>query len=230
MTVVFKSNSCSIEKKKNSYKFIYEDGEKYKKFFDKIKKNITITEEKDNTFTTKDIKVEGLKELLKRKGDLSYRHLKWLFTNLMKQFEALEDDGYCNLFLNVEDIVRVEIDSFTQEGGSGKDVFFLYLNTSNFLPIKDEKVRVTTPFDKGNIFFSPEMKKIKSLPSTIHINSQIYSTALLVCFCMNPVKKFKKLTIEYFETHLDTIAQTRLYMALLRCLQNKPKDRVQLYI
>jgi hypothetical protein len=230
MTVVFKTNSCTIEKKNNTYKFSCEDGEKYSNFFDKIKKKLPIVGEKHNTFTVKDIKVETLKNLIKRKGDLSYRHLKWLFTNLVKQFEGLEEDGYCNLFFNIEDIVRVEIDTFTQKGGSGSDIYFLYLNTTNFLPIKDDHVRIITPFEKKNNFFSPEMKKIKAIPSSIHINSQTYSLALLTCFCMRPEEKIKKTTLEYFEIYLASIANTRLYMALLRCLQNKPKDRVQLYI
>jgi hypothetical protein len=230
MTVIFKTKTCKIEKKNNTYKFIYENGEKFKNFFDKVKKNLTITSEKDKCFTVKDTKIEGLKDLIKRKDSLSYRHLKWLFTNLVKQFESLAEDGYCNLFFNIEDIVRVEIDTFTQKGGSGKDIYFLYLNTSNFLPIEDQHVRIITPFDKKNKFFSPEMKKIKALPSNIHINSQTYSLALLTCFCMRPEEKIKKTTLEYFEIYLASIANTRLYMALLRCLQNKPKDRVQLYI
>ena len=41
MPVIFKTNSCKIEKSKNNYKFIFEDGEKYKHFFEKIKKNIS---------------------------------------------------------------------------------------------------------------------------------------------------------------------------------------------
>ena len=40
-----------------------------------------------------------------------------------------EEDNYCNLFLKMDDIVRVELDTITQKGGSGGDIFFLYLNT-----------------------------------------------------------------------------------------------------
>ena len=70
MPIIFKTNSCKIEKSKNNYKFIFKDGEKYKHFFEKIKKNISddiISQKKNESFTVKASKVEGLKDLLKRK-------------------------------------------------------------------------------------------------------------------------------------------------------------------
>ena len=240
MPVIFKTNSCKIEKSKNNYKFIFEDGEKYKHFFEKIKKNISddiISQKKNESFTVKASKVEGLKDLLKRKKTLSYRHLKQLFTQILYQLQSLEEDGYCNLFLDTNDIVRIETFDETQKGGTGGDIYFLYLNTHHFLPIKDKFIKITKPFDKNNFFFSPEMKNIKSIPSKININSQIYSLALLVTSCCKLSNKytninFKKLDLQYdkFSHYLSNIENTKLYWALLRCLVDNPKDRVSLYI
>ena len=59
MPVIFKTNSCKIEKSKNNYKFIFEDGEKYKHFFEKIKKNISddiISQKKMNTLIERQVK------------------------------------------------------------------------------------------------------------------------------------------------------------------------------
>ena len=181
--------------------------------------------------------MEGLKDLLKRKKTLSYRHLKQLFTQILYQLQSLEEDGYCNLFLDTNDIVRIETFDETQKGGTGGDIYFLYLNTQHFLPIKDKFVKITKPFDKNNFFFSPEMKNIKSIPSKININSQIYSLALLVTSCCKLSNKytninFKKLDLQYdkFSHYLSNIENTKLYWALLRCLVDNPKDRVSLYI
>ena len=236
MAIIFKTNTCKIDKSGNLYKFIYEDGENYTHFFEKIKKNLEIKkEEKNKSFTLEAKKVESLKQLLKRKECLSYRHLKQLFTNIGKQLEGLEEDGYCNLFLDIDDIVRVELDTFTQKGGSGSDIFFLYLNSTHFLPIKDNFTKILKPFDKKNVFISPELKKVKSFPIDIHMNSQFYSLALLVCYCgewNKNMKSFKKMkhTIDTFREYLSNIDNTKLYWGLLRCLQYNPKDRVYLYI
>lgn len=240
MPIIFKTNSCKIEKSKDNYKFIYEDGEKYTHFFDKIKKNISndiVSQKKNESFTVKASKVESLKELLKRKKNLSYRHLKQLFTQLNKQLQSLEEDGYCNLFLDINDIVRIETFDETQKGGTGGDIYFLYLNTHHFLPIKDKFVKITKPFDKNNMFFSPEMKKLNTFPKDININSQYYSLALLTIYCCPLSKKykninFKKLDLQYdkFSNYLSNIENTKLYFALLRCLVDNPKDRVSLYI
>ena len=240
MPIIFKTNTCKIEKSNNNYKFIYENGEKYKNLFEKMKKNISgdiVSQKKNEFFTVKASKVEGLKDLLKRKNTLSYRHLKQLFTQLNKQLQSLEEDGYCNLFLDINDIVRIETFDKTQRGGTGGDIYFLYLNTYNFLPINDNFVKITKPFKKNNLFFSPEMKNVNSIPSIIHMNSQIYSLSLLVLSCCKLSNKysnvnFKKLDLQYdkFSDYLSNIENTKLYWALLRCLVDNPKDRVSLYI
>ena len=99
MPRVFKTNTVNIEKKDNLYKFIYENGEKFPTFFEKIKKNFNIEKEKKgSSFTIKAKTVEKLTELLKRKETLSYRHLTQLFLNVGKQLEGLEEDNYCNCF------------------------------------------------------------------------------------------------------------------------------------
>jgi len=234
MTIIFKTKTCQIKKNKHKYELIYEDGEKFNKFFEKTKKNLKIIKEKKNkSFTFEAYSVESLNDLMKRKDKLSYRHLKQLFTNIAKQFEGLEEDGFGNLFLNIDDIVRVEIDEFTQKGGSGKDIYFLYLNTSSFLPITNKLIKITKPFNKDNIFFSPEMKKVKSFPIEIPFVSQYYSLALLTLDVKDGVKKSIKkldLTFDNFRKYLSDIDNTKLYWALLRCLEYNPKDRVYLYI
>ena len=234
MPTIFKTNTVKIEKSQNLYKIIYENGEKFPTFFKKLKKSFHIEKEKNGkSFTIKANKVERLTDLLNRKETLSYRHLTQIFLNIGKQLEGLEEDNYCNLFLNMKDIVRVELDTTTQKGGSGGDIFFLYLNTEHFTPIKEKNAKILKPFDKNNKIISPEMKQIKHFPSEINLNSQYYSLALLVCLC-GKWSKQKSLkinhTLDYFREYLSNIDNTKLYWALLRCLENNPRDRVYLYI
>ena len=90
MPIIFTSKTSKIEKTGNMYKLIYENGENYSNFFEKIKKNLEIKkEEKGNYFTFQAVKVEPLKTLLKRKEGLSYRHLKELFTQIGKRVQKV---------------------------------------------------------------------------------------------------------------------------------------------
>lgn len=237
MSIVFKSNTCKILKNKKNYKLTYENGEIFKHFYKKIHKNLDIIDNNNNYVTFNAIKVEKLHNLLKRKSLLSYRHLKQLFTNLGKQFESLEKDGYSNLFLKVNDIVRVEIDNQSQTGGTGNDIYFLYLNTHNFIPIKDDIITIERPFTKDNIFISPELKNINSFPIDISNKSLYYSLALLTCYCgivenNTTLTEFNtfKYDFEQIKIHLSHIENTKLYWSLLRCLTHKPEERIYLYI
>ena len=62
MTIIFKTKTCQIKKNKHKYELIYEDGEKFNKFFEKTKKNLKIIKEKKNkSFTFEAYSVESLK-------------------------------------------------------------------------------------------------------------------------------------------------------------------------
>lgn len=236
MTVIFETNSINIHKNSDSnYKLNFENGEKFPNFFNFIKKKLNITKNTNKSFTFKAIKVEKLKNLLKRKESFSYRHLKEIYNNIAKQFESLEKDNFCHLFLDINDIIRVEIDKESQIGGSGYDIIFLYLNTSNFLPIKNKFTKIIKPFDKKNIFISPELKSITQIPIDIHINSQLYSLAVLTCYCGEWNKTPSKYNnidkdISFYKDYLSNIENSKLYWSLLRCLNPNSNERIYLYI
>ena len=66
---------------------------------------------------------------------------------------------------------------------------FLYLNTEKFLPLKDKKVEIKMPFNKNQLYFSPEMRKLKSFPAEISSSSSYYSLSMLVGNCLSPFEK-----------------------------------------
>ena len=232
MSVIFKTKTCTLKKNSNKFTLNYENVDKFQNFFETLKKKLKITKEKKGkSFTFEGISVESLPDLLSRKGTLSYRHLKHLFLDIGKQLEGLEKDNFGHLFFRLEDIVRVELDETTQEGGTGKDISFLYLNTDKFLPLNNKFLTISRPFDKSKLFFSPEMKNINHFPVNIPISSQFYGLSLLVSFCLRKDDtKIKVLNLDNFRQYLSSIENTKLYWALLRCLQLDPDDRVYLFI
>lgn len=237
MSIIFQSNTIQISKQSKSiFKMKFENGEKFNHFLKNIQQKLDTIKKEKNVFTFKAVKVEKLKTILQRKDSLSYRHLKELFNNIAKQLEDLENDGYCNLFFNINDIVRVELNTKNQVGrNTGNDILFLYLNTKNFLPVKQKITKIMKPFDKENLFISPELKKIKTFPIDIHMNSQLYSLAAFVCYCgeWHKNKKLFKNTeknMDIYREYLSNIANTKLSWALLRCLEDKPNNRIYLFI
>ena len=111
----------------------------------------------------------------------------------------------------------------------------MYLNTQEFLPIKDKKTKILKPFDKKNTFISPELKNVNSFPIEIHMNSHLYSLSILTCYCgecHNNKKKYENIeqNIDFFKEYLSNISNTKLYWALLRCLEHNPQQRIYLYI
>ena len=118
MSIIFQNNTIKINKQtKLKYKLTFDDGEKFNHFFKNIQKKINIIEKEKTFFTFEAVKVEKLKTVLQRKDSLSYRHLKELFNNIAKQLEDLEADGFCNLFFNINDVVRIELNTQNQIWG-----------------------------------------------------------------------------------------------------------------
>ena len=230
MTIVFKTKSCKIEKLKDKkFKLYISDGEKFKKFWKYSKKGLKIVEEKKTFLIFEAEKVVSLKQLLKEKNKLlSYQHCKFLFLDIGKLLEGLEKDHFCNLFLSDDDIFLIQTlhkDKALRENNTVYGMKFLYLNTEKFLPLKDKKVEIKMPFNKNQLYFSPEMRKLKSFPAEISSSSPYYSLSILVGNCLSPLKK-RVDTLSKYKKHIESILETKLYWALLRCFD----ERIYLYI
>tara|TARA_Y100000590_G_scaffold461553_1_gene623408 strand:- start:1247 stop:1921 length:675 start_codon:yes stop_codon:yes gene_type:complete len=224
MTIIFKNKTCKIKKlNQQKYKLTILSEEKFKHFWTNIKKNIKIIEEKKTYFIFEAEKVNKLTQLQKNKR-ISYNLCKTLFLNIGEQYEYLEKDKYGNLFLNDDDIIFIDYNK--EEKDYTK--CFLYLNTEHFSPIIDNKIKIKFPFKKDNLYLSPEMSAIKSFPIEISTKSIYYSIAMLVINIFSPFKT--KNTIENIKEHIEEITETKLYWALLRCLEINPEDRFYLYI
>lgn len=226
MPIIFKNKTCKIDKlSQQKYKLTILDGEKFKNFWINIKKKLKIIDDNKNNFTFEADNIITLQKLAKKKEKkLSYHHCELLFLDIGKQFEGLEKDGLCHLFLDDDDIILVDNDKSENNISS-----FLYLNATKVLPFTKDKVKINMPFKKDHLYLSPELSNIKSFPIEVSKKSTYYSLAMLVSNHLIPYKNKKK-SMEIFKKHMESILESKLYWALLRCLEEDPDDRYYLYI
>lgn len=226
---IYSSNDILIKKENNNYELSFNTENNYKNFWkntisqlEPLKKNMT---KEKTTVYFKAENIKTLQQLLKQKHNfLSYRHALLLFLCIGDQMRYLEKDKYSILTFNLNDIVFISADK------EEFDVIFLLLNTKQFFPIKNNKFNINIPFPKKNIFLSPELQKINSLPFTINYKSTYYSIALLIASCLNPNILKTNLNFEEIKEALNIIRDSKLFYALLRCLDDKAENRYYLYI
>ena len=217
MTVVFRKGNVSIEKMKNNkYKLNYEEGN-YKYFWKFIKELIG---EKNNNFEAHS--VVSLKELLKeKKNQLSYHHLSLFFKQVGNQYVNLERDGYGKVFINLDDIVVIH------KNEDKRGSIFLCLGLDDVIKIEKNEIKINFPYKKSrnSTFFSPELKNGKKFPLKIKKQSCIFSLCALIVSCLKP-----DFNLENYKHELSCIEETKLYYALVRCLEEEPYNRYYLWI
>lgn len=226
---IYKNNSVSLEKIKtqkgfNTYSFNVNNTNLYKSFFNYILEKIG-GEKTNDKLVFKAKSIETLGELLKTKQkQLSYYHSNLLFLNIGKQLQLLQKDGYGILNLHIEDIVIINGDAERFRS------FMLFLNLEDCKSLTNGFYEITTPFDKKFKYNSPELRSITTIPSPIvYFNSIIYSLSMLITDCMEPMER-KIYEYKDLEAHLEFILETKLFWALLRCLNDQPNERYYLYI
>jgi len=230
---IYSSNDILIEKDSTQYVLTFNTDNKYNHFWkntssqlEPLKKNIT-NEKTQIYFKANTIKTLG-KLLKENNNTLSYRHAMLLFLCIGDQLNYLEKDKYSVLTYNIDDFVIISSDD-EQENS-----IFLLLNTSHFFPIDNNEFNIIIPFQKNNRFLSPELKKIDSLPFQLNFKSTYYSFALVIINCLNPdiLKNDSKndLKIDDYINGLNIIQDSKLFFALLRCLDDVPENRCYLFI
>ena len=156
--------------------------------------------------------VQTLKEFVAKKKDrIYYDDAQQLFLSLKNQLESLEKQGMSIASFAMEDIIVVN------------DRIFLCINQDKAVTKdKDGKLEIIQPIKKGP-FCGPEFCNI-SLPAHLPHQTSFFSLAALTTFCLtNDAQKD-------YEKALESIWQTPLYWALMRCLHKNPKERYLLMI
>lgn len=222
--LIYENNHVKLEKNKtnNYYKLNINKLNTYKNYINWVSKNIKGEVDNDN-FIFKANNIDTLENLLKNDDNtLSYHHVNLIFLHLCKQLKQLEMDGFGILQIKTKDIFVVSLDK--------DDIVILFLNFEDIQPIVEKQYEIMIPFDKNNLYNSPEILSIKELPCKInYYKSIIYSIAVLVIDCLNKLNKPKDCLKEY-KKHMESILGTKLYWALIRCLEPNFNDRFFLYI
>jgi hypothetical protein len=142
-------------------------------------------------------------------GDtLSYNKCIKLVRDISYQISFLECNNLTFFGLNLKDILIVN-DSY------------IIANSQLLIPIIENKITFTAPFIMPD-FSSPELCKIKSIPSTISHKSVYYSLAELVLNFLSDSPNNM--------TGLETILHTKLYWFLIKNLSTVVETRILVLI
>jgi len=156
--------------------------------------------------------VQNLAEFVeKKKHRISYDDAIRLFLHLKNQLEFLDAHQRSIASFALEDIIVID------------NRLFLDLNQDKVV-VKDKKgnLEIIHPIKKDP-FCAPELCKA-SLPAYIPSQASFFSLAALTTFCItNDTQKD-------YPKALESIWQTPLYWALIRCLHKDPKNRYLLMI
>lgn len=222
MKIIYKNDKTKIEKigKEKFYFFVEWQGENRKFWLNFPFNLLKITEDKDENelvkrFTIKASSIYTLKEFLKLNNNkLPYNLAMELLYHIGNQLQTLERFYLGIPMIEIDDIIVVD------------EKKFIFINDKKIIEIKKQEIEIDEPIKKTE-FISPELSKIKKLPTSVSYKSSFYSLGLLTIFCFLNIKIGGKSDIDEI---LSIIMNTKLYWALLRLLKKNPKDRNYLII
>ena len=219
---IFSNSNISIEKTKNSYKLIFKNKSLFPQYHEYLSNSFPNTSNKKQNEDTQELlfncsNIQILNN--KNKHELSYNDFEVFFIWFKGMLENLEKDNNSLLLLNMNDFVLITLDT-------NRNVL-LFINSDKFLPLSDNKIELLTPFSKKNIFLSPELYKLENIPSKINKKSIFYSISVFITHCLNNIDNIEDLD---FNKQLESINNTKLFFAMIRCLKINPNNRYYLFI
>jgi len=103
-------------------------------------------------------------------------------------------------------------------------------------PVGKEMAIISCPFNVTDFFASPEMLKIKELPSHVHYKTSYFSLGCLLLYALLEedfyTEYLKEIKCEKIHEYLNNLPfkNTKLYWLLSRCLVEEPEKRSILFI
>jgi hypothetical protein len=150
-----------------------------------------------NSYLDKLEKVRGVKKL-------SYEECIQIATSIGEQIYYFEKKQITYAMFDIEKIYVID------------DTKFIYLDEDYIKIDRNKTILFSTPFSKKNknLFTSPEILAITTLPTLIPYNSVYYSLGLLLSYLIS----------------LEQIKCTKLYWFILRSMNEDVKKRVLLFL
>ena len=141
----------------------------------------------------------------------------------------------------------VSIKSHTILGYAPKDILvindnkFVFIGAESMAEIEETNALVSCPFLETDFFVSPELLKVKELPSYVHYKTAYFSLGCLLLYALTEgrlegedfYKEYlKELKCEKIHEYLTGLhfKNTKLYWLLSRCLVEDPEKRSILFI
>lgn len=223
MVLIYEDSEISIKKKKkNEFIMLIKnwDGD-YNKFWDNfpvsLMKVVKIDAKSEDTqeIVIKAEKMEMLSDLIKRNKTMDYTDCLVLLKDIGNQIQSLEMFNMGIPFLKPSDILVVD------------SRHYFIINTSRILMVSNKTLTINTPYKRSS-FFTPELQELTGIPAKISWKSAYYSLASLVLTCLTG--EFLLGNKSSAGEILDKLYATKLYWALMRCLEPEPKDRYYLII
>jgi hypothetical protein len=134
----------------------------------------------------------------------------------------------------------IEIENHTILGYNPEDI--LVINDEKFIYIGNEligkidedtsNIMISCPYTTKDFFFSPEMLRIREIPSYIHFKTSYFSLGLLIIYALLEEEDFYTEYINNKDTenilnvlNSHPIKNTKLFWVLSRCLVEDAKER-----
>jgi hypothetical protein len=182
------------------------------------------TDEFYKTITFKAESVKTMKEYTNECGNLSISEIAKMIRTLTKQLDYLiHKESSTIIGYNMNDIIIINDEKFAFLGSE---------LIAKIDPFDKEMATISCPFSTKDFFVSPELLKIKEIPSLIHFKTSYFSFACLIISSLLGNDEFY---IDYLKNrnhekilHVlnnHPIKNTRIYWLLSRCLVEEEKNR-----
>jgi len=145
----------------------------------------------------------SLAQYIRAHGPLDYHQAVQLALNLGTQIVALAELGKGLISLRKDDVIVC--------------AGFLISDLSDAAALEEDQLEIVRAVD-CHPCTAPEVEKVDTLPSMVHISAIYYSIALLCLECMGISREMRE------------IRGSKLYYLLDRCLRHDPQTREFLYI
>jgi serine/threonine protein kinase len=182
-----------------------------------------------NDYQTVKFKAHTVKTLLQYQGEnprpsIKTAHL--LTAHVVTQLQYLLHENNTIIGYHPENIIVIN------------DQTFAFLGTECVTHLYDEQIFISYPFSQTDFFVSPELLKIKDLPSYVHYKTAYFSLACLVVYSLLGNHDFYDKYLQNHSSDVDimqnldhhSINHTKLYWLLSRCFIAEPEKRTLLFI
>jgi hypothetical protein len=170
----------------------------------------------------------------------------------LKQFKNDKKNNSGKKILSVSEIAKltrclviqlnylIEIENHTILGYNPEDILvindeiFAYIGNELIAKIDEDStnVMISCPYSTKDFFFSPEMFKIKEIPSYIHFKTSYFSLGLLIIYSLLEEEEFYTEYINHKHSvnilnvlNRHPIKNTKLFWLLSRCLVEDAEER-----